>query len=195
MPAKRRFNPKEYKEDFTDLAKVNPPLAAKAATDLARRKRNQDDALAESDMATKGLMAFMGTTAIMATAGWWNGSMKAKRDALIADWETEGAVGVGASTAEYPDPWDHAAGVSDPCCWWMVPKLILFPALTGGLAILAASMRPARKAPGGFERTMTMASGATLGLVIANMTAGWSYRRKEKKLMTTPVLESVKTGT
>lgn len=178
-----------------DLMKTNPALAAESATKLARKKVNQDVELGEADNSTKGLVAFLGTTVFMGLAGWWTGGMKAKRDALIADWEAEGAQSVGASLAQAEYPWDHERGVKDPTTMWYMPKLIVFPLVSGVLALISASMRKGRAAPSGFERTMTMTAGSTFGLMVANMIGSRSYKAKEKKLEKATDLNSVKAQT
>jgi hypothetical protein len=192
MTRRPRFNPTEYKEDFMDLMKVNPKLAADSATKLAKTKRNQDDELHSSDMATKELVAFLGTSLVMAAAGWQSAGWMAKRDALIADWETEGAESVGATITDTPEPWDHEQGVKDPTHWWFIPKLMAYPLGFGALALISASMRKRYEAPSGFERFATLSAQSTFGLMIAQMVAGWSYKSKEKKLAKLTDLSSVK---
>ena len=192
MQRRPRFNPTEYREDFEDMIKVNPELAAKSASQLAGKKVRAENQVADADSATRELIAFLGSTVVMGVAGWWMGSMKAKRDALIADWEAEGAESVGASLTEDEAPWDHERGVGNPTKWWFFPKLLVLPLGTGLVAMIAASMRKKGRSAGGFERTMTMSAISTFGLTIASLTGGRAYASKEKKLAKAADLNSVK---
>ncbi len=192
MQRRPRFSSTEYREDFEDLIKTNPELAAKSASQLAGKKVRAENQVVDADNATRELVAFLGSTVIMGFAGWWMGSLKAKRDALVADWEAEGAESAGASLSEDPAPWDHERGVSNPMKWWFFPKLMVIPLGTGLVAMIAASMRKKGQAASGFERTMTMSSISTFGLTIAGLTGGMSYARREKKLAKATDINSVK---
>lgn len=186
MPAtavqRRKFNPSEYKSEFLELAKANPELAADSATKLARRKRNAEVNVMDATEQTQNLLAFMGTMALMAAAGWWTGRMTAQRDALINDWMVEGAAMAQADPAQYEEPWDHPQGKSDPTKWWIMPKLLVFPLVTGIAAATAASRRSSREDAGTFERWMTMSSISTLGLFVATSVRNWVARRRLKEL-------------
>ena len=192
MQRRPRFSTTEYREDFEDLIKTNPQLAAKSASQLAGKKVRADNQVADADNATREMVAFFGSTLVMGAAGWWMGSLKARRDVLIADWEAEGAESVGASLTEDKVPWDHERGVSNPMKWWFFPKVMVLPIGTGIAAMIAASMRKSGQAAGGFERTMTMSSIGTFGLTIAGLVGEWSYTRKEKALEKVADINSVK---
>ncbi len=187
----RRFNPGSYREDFLDLIKTNPDLAAQSATKLAGRKVRAENQVTASDTMTSDLIASMFTFLVMGGAGWWQGSLKAKRDILVADWQLEGAESIGASLQEHPKPWSHESGVSNPMTWWMIPKLMVLPFGTGLLALVASSMRKKGGRPGAFEKSMTLSAVGTFGLTIASMVGSYSYEKKEAKMTASPV-ESTK---
>lgn len=185
MPAStavRKFNPSEYKSEFLELAKANPELAADSATKLARRKRNAEQNVGAATEQTQNLMAFMGTMAIMAVAGWWSGRMTAQRDALIDDWIVEGAAMAQADPTKYEEPWEHPKGKSDPTKWWFMPKMLIFPLVTGLAAATAASRRSDRDDAGTFERWMTMSAISTLGLFVAGSIRNWVAKKRRKEL-------------
>lgn len=192
MQRRPRFNATEYKEDFLDLIKTNPELAADSAKRVASKKVRAENQVAEADMATRELVAFLLSTVVMAGAGWWSGSMRAKRDALVADWEMQGADSVGASVADTPEPWDHESGVKNPTMWWFFPKLIVFPIGSGILAVIAAGLRKKGQMPGIFERAMTMTAISTFGFTVASVVGGMSYDRKEKSLASAGGTSSVR---
>ena len=187
---RRSFNPRSYRDDFMDLIQANPTMAADSATKLAGRKVRAENQAMASDTASTDLVASMVTFLIMGGAGWWQGSMKAKRDMLVADWELEGAAEVGASLQESPKPWNHERGVANPTTWWVVPKLLVLPVGTGILALIAATMRKGAS-PGIFEKSMTLSAVGTFGLTLASLVGGYSYEMKEKKMAATAV-ESTK---
>jgi hypothetical protein len=187
-----RFNPSEYKEEFLDLAKTNPELAAESATKLARRKRNADDELADADATTTGLVAGLGSFAIMALVGAWQGSLRAKRAAIIAHWEEEGAAIEGVDPRTTPTPFTHPNGVSDPTMLWMFPKILLPPVALAVAAGIAAVARGKKKQAGAFERIFTMSAIATGGLAIADIVGTWAFNRKEQKLAAGNDVRSVK---
>ncbi len=187
----RRFNPRSYREDFMDLIQANPTLAADSATKLASRKVRAENQASASSGASTDLIATLVTFVVMGGAGWWQGGMKAKRDALVADWQLEGAESVSASLQDTPKPWNHDRGASNPTTWWMIPKLMVLPLGTGLLAMIASGMRKRGAAPGAFEKSMTMSAVGTFGLTIASLVGGYSYDKKETKLAGTAI-ESTK---
>lgn len=187
-----RFNPTEYKEEFLDLAKTNPELAAEAATKLARRKRNQDDQLDDADESTTGLVAALGTFVITGAVGALYGSNRAKRDAILRDWEAEGAAAAGTSTATTPEPWMHPRGVSDPTKILGFPKLAIPPVVLAAIAGITAAVRGKKKRASTFERTMTMSAIGTTGVFIADFVASYFYKKKENKLASAADVTSIR---
>lgn len=179
-----RFNATEYKEDFLDLIKTNPEMAADSAKRLAGRKVKAENQVADADEATRDLVGFMIAAVATAAVGWWSGSMRAKRDAIVADWELEGAESVGANIGETRHPWEHERGVADPTKLWFVPKLLFVPLGTGLLAVGAAALRKKGMPAGIFEKGMVMATVSTFGLTVASITGGIAYDRRERHYVT-----------
>lgn len=190
----RRFNPGEYRQDMIDLIKTNPELAAKSATTVASRKVRAENSAASDAEDTRNLIAAIVTFGVMGATGAWQGSMAAKRDAIIDDWELEGAERAGVSLTDAPVPWSSDAGVGDPTKWWVIPKMLVVPLGTGILAVIAASMRKRGAMAGALEKSMTFSAIGTFGMTLASLVADFAYRRKEKKIAQGGPVVSVKSA-
>lgn len=189
----RRFNAQSYRDDALDMIKTNPELAANSMTELAGRKVRAENRVAKArNQATDAqegaadLGGLITALVVMGATGWWAGSMDAKRDVLVADWELEGAESVGASVTQFPEPWNHERGVSDPTAWWMIPKLIVVPLGTGALAGILAAARNQNAPASWFERGMTFSAISTFGLVVAKVIGRIAYHRRKTKMLAEP---------
>ncbi|MCH9637714.1 MAG: hypothetical protein K0U16_07205 [Gammaproteobacteria bacterium] len=181
-PARRRFNGTQYKEDFLDLIKANPEMAADSAKRLAARKVRAENQVEDDETATKGVVALMVGITVTSATGWWSGGLQAKRDALVDDWELQGAESVGAAVADTPFPWQHERGVGHPMYWFgFFPKLLLVPVVAAGWAGIAAAMRKKNQAPGYVEKAMTTTALMSFGVFAASFVGEISYVGKEKK--------------
>lgn len=186
----RRFNPAEYRDNAMDLIKANPELAADAVTKLARRKHNADTELKKASEGTKDLLAFFGMTGVLALVGMWNGSMAAKREALIDAWEAGGASIAGANLVDADEPWKHEGGVSDPKMLFFVPKLLLVPMGFGLLWGITASMSKGKEA-GTFQRFAALTTGTTAAYFVADWAGGWMFKKKSRQLAQAPTVSPI----
>jgi len=181
-----RFNAKDYRSEAMDLIKTNPELAADSMTKLAGRKVRAENQVAEADNSTRDLGAAVISFALLSATGWWLGSMEAKRDLLVADWELEGAADVGANLQETPYPWDHERGVADPTTFFFVPKLLVVPVVSGAIAGIISASRPKGSDPGTWERGFTITAISSFGLMLAKVVGRFAYERKRKKMLADP---------
>jgi hypothetical protein len=176
----RRFNPTEFKNDFLDLVKVNPGLAADTATKIAEQRSLQNRELNAASSNTADFVAFLLSTGVVALVGAWDGSIQAKRNKIIAGWETAGLVPLG----QEPDPaiW-KAQAVKEPGTvlgqTWI--RTVGVPVLFGGLAVLSASMRDESDPASWYERTFAVSAISTWGLAVAGWTRSAGYRWQEKR--------------
>lgn len=178
----RRFNPAEFKNDFLDLVKVNPGLAADTATKIAEQRSHQNRELNAASDNTADFLAFALSTGVVAAVGMWDGSIQAKRNAIIAGWETAGLVPVG--TEPESGMW-KTQGVKDPGKLWIIPYSLLTPIVLAGLAVGAAAARDEHDPAPWYERTLAVSAVSTWGLFIAGLTRSYGYRAQEKRMLGT----------
>jgi hypothetical protein len=182
----RHFNPTSFKNDFLDLVKVNPGLAADTATKIAEQRSLANRELNAASDNTADFVAFLLSTGIVALVGAWDGSIQAKRNAIISGWESAQLVQVGE---EPPGSMWKEQGVKDPADLLGVsflPYAFLTPVLLGTLAVATAAMRDEGDPAPWYERTLAVSAVSTFGLWIAGMTRKFGYHWQEKRMSAAP---------
>ena len=176
----RKFNPTEFKNDFLDLVKVNPGLAADTATKIAEQRSHQNRELNAASSNTADAVAFVLSTGIVALVGAGDGSIQAKRNKIIAGWEQANLVPMG----QEPDPalW-KAQSTKEPGTvlgqTWI--RTLGVPLALGTGAVIAAAARNESDPASWYERTLAVSAISTWGLAIAGWTRSWGYRQQEKR--------------
>lgn len=177
----RKFNPQEYRAEFSDLMKVNPGLAANAATQLAGTKRDMDRQLNAAEDSTSDIIAFIVSTGVVALVGMYDGTVQAKRDQLIEGFEANGLIGVGE---EPPRELWKAQGVKEPGKLWIFPTSLLIPIALGVGAVAVAAGRDEDEPASVPERVLAVTATTTFGLFIAGLTRASGYRWQQKRMAT-----------
>lgn len=177
----RRFNPKEYHKDASDLMKRNPELAADAMTKLARRMNQAEGELSEGQELTLSIVSGLFASAVMLGIGFWNGDNEERAKALIEDWEMSGAAAVGADLEQYPEPWDHPEGIKDPRkILKFIPKTLVSTAgfIVGAIAVGAAT----KNTDNVLYRILRDAAFLNFGYFLAKVGEGAGENRARKKM-------------
>ncbi len=177
----KNFDPGDYQEKVYDLARTNPALLAKTVTQVARKKNQNDGHLDKADAGTIELVSFVTLVGVTSGMMWWDGRLKAKRDATLAAWQAGGhAVGEGC-----PKPWE-VAGKSDPeTLIGPVPKVALVPAGSLLLWAVARIGRAGKKSAAGmFETAMYRTSLTTFAVLVASLAQTKGYCGAEHEIVT-----------
>lgn len=192
LPNRRDLNPAHFKAEALELMQANPALAAQSMTQLALSKRDAERELNISRESTNDLVAFAVSTGLVALIGLWDGSVMAKRDAIIAGFEEQGLIGAGDEpNAEI---W-KAAGVKEPGkLFGVIPMGLLVPVAFGVMSVIAAARRDERAPAGTFERVTSVTATTTFGVWVAGMTRASGYRRQQTKMVTAAAAAAM-TGT
>jgi len=178
---RKRFNPSEYRSDFQDLMTVNPTLAANAATSLAKSKRAAERELNAASDVTADLIALTISTGIVSLVGFWDGTVMARRDAILTSWEMAGTLGAG----QEPDRamW-KAQGVKEPGkLFGFFPISLLIPIASFAAAMVFAGNRDEDEPAGIPERVFAVTAASTLGMWTAGLTRGGGYRWQQKRMI------------
>ena len=194
----RQLNPKDLFDDVHDLARVNPEKLAKDVVTLARKKNSADGMLDAASHATGMLGGTFFALLTTGAVGWWAGKQNAERDAMLAEWESQGntlASGVRCS------PWE--VGVKDPTiAFWKIPKLALPPLISAAAWMLLRrrrrkSTKGKRSIAGGGEVFFFMNMILGSGLLLAQSLSNVGYCGIEKQITggTKTVDITPKTGT
>lgn len=180
-----KFNASEYQRDFKRLAEMNPGKAAETATGVARGKvnaANRQKNAADSEKYTKAY-AYAAAVPVTALLGAVEGMQMAKRQAMIEDWEANGAASVGADLKEHPTPFTHKDGVKDPTkLFGIIPSMVVAPAVSGIGALVLSMKKKKGKKTRFAQRWMTELSGQTLVTALSGLAWGASFEAKRKKL-------------
>lgn len=189
----RSFNPSEYRADFSDLMAVNPGLAANAATALARSKRDAEKQVNISDESKADIVAFGVSTLIVAAIGMYDGTVMAKRDQIIEDFESQGLIAAGEEPPA--DLW-KAQGIKDPGkVLGFFPKSLLVPIILGVATVGAAAGREEDDPPSILERSLAVSTTTTFGLFVAGLTRAHGYRWQQKRMLAAANAAGAMTGT
>lgn len=177
----KNFDARQYHDEAYDLARANPAALAKSVTQLARKKNAQDGALDKADSGTIELGAFVVMLASMSAMLWWDGRLKAQRDAMLAMWV---AAGHPVEGEQCPMPWE-VAGKTDPeLLVGPVPKTALFPAAAAVIALVARASRGQKKVPGFWETAATRTAAGTFAILVAGMAQSKGYCQVERSIAT-----------
>jgi len=188
---RKRFNPSEYRADFQDLMAVNPGLAANAATSLAKSKRAAEREVNAAEDATADIIAFLVSSGIVALVGMWDGTVMARRDAILEQMEAGGLLAAGEEPTR--DLW-KAQGIKEPGKLWIFPTSLLVPIALGAVAVVVAAGREEDEPASVAERIFAVSATSTFGLFVASLTRGAGYRWQQKRMIGAAV-EQAMTGT
>jgi hypothetical protein len=171
----KNFDAGDYQEKVYDLARTNPALLAKTVTQVARKKNASDGDLDKADSATIMLGAAIVMFGSIAGMLYWDGRMKAKRDAMIAAWEAQGNAVEGC-----PKPWD-VAGKTDPeMLIGPIPKTAIVPAVASVVAVATAIGRGKNKMPGFWETAATWTAVGTFSVLVGQLTQSKGFCQVEE---------------
>ena len=187
----KRFNPSEYRTDFADLMAVNPGLAANAATTLARSKREAEREVNAAEEATADIIAFLVSSGIVALVGMWDGTVMARRDAILQTFEASGVLAAGEEPSR--ELW-KAQGVKEPGKLWIFPTSLIVPIVLGGIAVAVAAGRDEDEPASVAERIFAVSATSTFGLFVANLTRGAGYRWQQKRMIGAAAEQAMMTG-
>lgn len=186
------LNPTEYKAEFRDLMAVNPALAADSATKLAVTKKSLERELNAAEESTIDIGAFLLSSGLVALVGFYDGTVMAKRDAIITSWELGQLIPEGT---EPPSSMWKDQKVREPGKVWIFSTQFLIASAFAAVAVLRASMRDESDRAGLFERTMAVAATSTFGLWIASMTRSSGFNWQNNRALTAGTGGNAQTGT
>lgn len=187
----KSFNPTSYKAEALDLMKANPTLAAQSMTQLASSKRAAERELNIATETTNDLVAFVVSTAVVGLLALLDGTVMAKRDAIIEGFEADGLIQAGE---EPPSSLWKAEGIKEPGKLWILPYSLLAPIAFAAAAVGLSASRDESEPAGTMERVAAVTATTTFGLYVAGMTRAAGYRMQQRKMLNAAA-QTAMTGT
>lgn len=187
----KSFNPSSYKAEALDLMKANPSLAAQSMTQLAGSKRAAERELNIATETTQDLAAFAVSSILVGLLGMLDGTIMAKRDAIIEGFETDGLIQPGE---EPPSTLWKAEGIKEPGKLWFMPYNLLIPIVLGGVAVGLGAGREEDESPSTAERVFAVSATTTFGLYVASITRAAGYRFQQRRMLNAAA-QTAMTGT